>query len=137
VLELGLVLLFLAAVTATLYGGVVPEYRTAAGDQVADRTLAAASQQVQQAVPPNGSRVSATATVDLPATIRGRHYEVRVSNRTLVLDHPRPGVDARARLALPPSGVAVTGNWSSGRPARVVVEQVSGGLAVRLAEGSP
>ncbi|MEF8774092.1 MAG: hypothetical protein V5A37_05180, partial [Halobacteriales archaeon] len=97
VLELGLVLLFVAAITTTLYGGAVPGYRTTAGDAVADRTLAAASQRIQQAVPPAGDRVRATATVDLPATIRGQAYAVVVRNRTLVLEHPHPGVAARAR----------------------------------------
>lgn len=137
VLEVGLVLLFVAGVTASLYGGVVPSYRTASGNAVAERALAAGAQEVQQAVPPNGSRVRATVTVDLPATIRGRHYDVVVRNRTLVLDHPHPDVAATARLALPPSVVAVSGRWRSGQPARVVVQSVSGGLAVRLVEGQP
>lgn len=137
VLEVGLILLFVAGITATLFGSVVPGYRTAAGDAVAERALAAASQEVQQAVPPNGSHVRATASVDLPATIRGRAYEVVVRNRTLVLDHPHPGVNATARPALPPAVVNVSGSWSSDRPARVVVESTPRGLAVRLTEGSP
>lgn len=135
VLEVGLVVLFVGAVTAALYGGVVPDYRTAAGDEVADRVVASGSQQVQAAVPPNRSNVRSVTEVDVPETVRGRAYEVVVRNRTLVLDHPDPDVSARARLALPDSVVQVSGSWSSHERAWVVVERVPGGLAVRLEGG--
>lgn len=134
-LEVGLVMLYLGVVAAALYGGAVPGYRSAAGDAVAERTLAAASQDVQQAIPPNGSHVEATAQVELTDTIRNRPYAVRVDGRDLVLDHPHPAVTARARVALPPSVVAVSGNWSSTTPARVVVVGTPRGLVVRLEEG--
>lgn len=135
--EIGLVVLYVGVVAATLYGGAVPGYRSAAGDAVAERTLAAASQDVQRAVPPNGSHVAATARVELTDTIRNRPYAVRVDGRELVLDHPHPEVTARARLALPPSVESVSGNWSSTAPAWVVVEGTSRGLVVRLEEGHP
>lgn len=135
VLEVGLVMLFVGALTAALYGGVVPDYRTTAGDEVAERVVASGSQQVQAAVPPNRSNVRSVAEVDLPETIRGRGYEVVVRNRTLVLEHPDPTVSAQSRLALPDSVVEVSGSWSSHERAWVVVESVPGGLAVRLEGG--
>ncbi|PSP77036.1 hypothetical protein BRC81_11865 [Halobacteriales archaeon QS_1_68_20] len=135
VLEVGLVMLFVGAVTAALYGGVVPDYRTAAGDEVADRVVASGSQQVQAAVPPNSTDVRSVTAVDVPETIRGETYDVVVRNRTLVLDHPDPGVSAESRLALPDSVVNVSGSWSSNERAWVVVESVPGGLAVRLEGG--
>lgn len=135
VLEVGLVMLFVGALTTTLYGGVVPDYRTAAGDEVADRVAAAASQQVEAAIPPNRSRVRSVTAVDLPETIRGEYYEVVVRNRTLVLDHPHPDVTASARLSLPDAVVDVSGSWSSNERAWVVVESVPDGLAVRLEGG--
>ena len=49
-------------------------------------------QRVQQAVPPNGSHVEASARVALPDAIRGRAYAVRADGRQLVLDHPDPDI---------------------------------------------
>lgn len=136
-LEVTLVVLFVGLASTALYGGVVPSYRSAAGGEVAERTLATASQRVQQAVPPNGTHVQASARVRLPDTIRGRPYEVRVDGRRLVLDHPYPSVEASVRLALPGSVVSVSGEWSSGVPARVVVHGTDSGLVVELVEGRP
>ena len=135
VLEIALVVLYVGLLSTALYAGAVPGYRSVAGDAVAERTLATASQRVQQAVPPNGSHVEATVRVDLPDAIRGRAYDVEVEGRRLVLDHPNPDVRAASRLALPESVVEVTGTWSSTRPARVVVRGTSRGLVVRLEEG--
>lgn len=132
-LEVGVVLLYVGLVSTALYGGVVPGYEAAAGDGVAERTLATATQRVQQAVPPNGTHVQARAAVELPDTIDGRAYELRAEGRRLVLDHP--GQDADARLALPDSVVEVSGSWSSTAPAVVSVEGTERGLVVRLEEG--
>lgn len=134
-LETGLVVLYLGLVTTALFGGAVPEYRTAAADDVADRTLATATQRVQQTVPPNATEVRARTRVDLPDTVRGQSYEVRVEGRQLVLDHPDPDVGARARLALPAPVVDVSGRWTSTEPAVVDVRGRPDGVAVRLRRG--
>lgn len=131
-LEVGLVLLFVGAVTLSLYGGVVPTYQTAAGEEVAERTLSTAAQRIQQAVPPNATEVRAETRVALPDTIRGRVYEVTVDGRSLVISHPNPEIEVTARLALPSSVVSVSGTWVSDRPTVVVVEETSRGLVVRL-----
>lgn len=135
VLELGLVVVYVGLLATALFGGVVPDYRTATGDAVAERTAAAAAQRVQQAVPPRGRAVRARVRVRIPATIRGSGYDVAVRNRTLVVDHPHPAVVAEARMALPPAVVSVDGRWRSTRPAVVAVRSVPGGLAVRLRPG--
>lgn len=134
-LEVTLVVLYIGLLSTALYGGVVPDYRSTAGDAVAERTLATAGQRVQQAVPPAGAHVRSTARVDLPGTIRGRHYRVRVRGRRLVLEHPSPDVAATTWLALPDAVVRVSGSWSSDVPARVVVRGTDSGMAVRLVEG--
>lgn len=136
-LEVALVVLFVGLASTALYGGTVPGYRSTAGDAVAERTLAGAAQRVQQAVPPEGSQVEADARVDLPSSIAGRHYEVRVVGRRLVLDHPAPAIDESVRLALPEGVVAVSGGWTSGAPARVAVRATDRGLVVELREGRP
>lgn len=135
-LEAGLVVLYVGLLTTALYGNAVPDYRTTAGDSVAERALSGASHRVQQAVPPNATRVDARMRVDLPDTIRGRTYEVRAANGSLVLDHPHPGVGASRRLALPGSVGAVRGSWHSAEPAVVRVTTRNGTLVVTLAEGA-
>lgn len=135
-LEVGILSLYVGLIAVGLYAGAVPDYRSTAGDAVAERTLAAASQRVEQAVPPGGSSVSARARVTLPETIRGRRYEVRAVGRQLVLDHPHPRVRTRSDLALPPSVVDVSGSWSSDRPAVIAVRGTSRGLRVELERGA-
>lgn len=136
-LEVSIVVLYVGLVATTLYGGVVPGYQTVAGAEVAERTLGTASQRVQQAVPPNGTHVQATARVDLPVAIAGRSYEVRADGRRLVLHHPDREVATSSPLALPESVVDVSGHWSSGAPAYVLVRGSPDGLVVRLEEGRP
>lgn len=131
-LAIGLVTLFVSLVSVALYGGVVPEFRAAAGDELAERTLATAAERVQQGVPPNATHVDARTRVRLPDTIQGDAYRVRTDNRTLVLDHPDPDVGGRARLALPPSVDHVEGTWESGGQAVVHVTNEGAGLVVRL-----
>jgi len=132
VLEIGLVVLFVGLLTTTLYGGVVPGYRTEAGDRVGERALAAAAERVGDAVPSTARSARATVRVDLPDTLRGSAYAVRVDGRTLVLDHPHPGIGARARLALPPRVVRVEGSWRSDRPAAVSARTTAAGVVVEL-----
>jgi len=137
--EASVVVLYVALLSATLYGGVVPEYRTAAGAEVGERVLAESAQRVQQAVPTDARGVEVRRRVTLPDTIRGRRYAIRVAGRELVLDHPDDGVGGRVALALPPTVDAVSGDWSSAERAVVVVQSTGDGdgLAVRLESVDP
>jgi len=135
VLEVGLVLLYVALLTTALYGGAVPEYRTDAGQSLADRTLAVAAERIQQAVPPDATRASVRHEVSLPGTIRERQYALRVEEGWLVLDHPHPEVGGRVRLALPGTVTDVGGSWRSDRPAVVRVTDTPDGTVVRLEAG--
>ncbi|MFD1644398.1 DUF7266 family protein [Haloarchaeobius litoreus] len=135
-LEIGVVVLYIGLLSTTLYGGVVPDFRSAAGDEVADRTLAGATQEVEDAVPPGtATAVDVHRRVELPRTIRGEPYHVRVVGRTLVLDHPDPNIGVETTLAFPTTVVRVEGSWSSTAEAFVVVERTDAGLVVRLARG--
>lgn len=136
-LEAGVVVLYIGLLTATLYGGAVPEYRSAAGDAVGDRALATAAERVQQSVPPAARSVAARTRVDLPDTIRGDPYRVRADGRALVLDHPHPAVDGRAPLALPDRVVRVEGEWTSTERTVVRVDggDAPGTVVVRLESG--
>ncbi|WP_435126950.1 DUF7266 family protein [Halobaculum sp. D14] len=132
-LELGVVLLFIGAVSASLVGGVAPEYRAAAGDEAAGRVVAAAATHVEAAVPVpvDASAVSVERRVDLPPTIAGAAYRVVADGGRLTLSHPNPGVAASTPLALP-DRVVVDGTWESGAETVVTVESSANRLRVRL-----
>lgn len=130
VLEIALVLLYVGSVTAALYGGVVPGYRTAAGTEVGERALATSADRVEAAAVP-GRNVSVRARVDLPARIRNEPYVVRAGDGVLVLDHPHPDIGGRVPLVLP-DDVAVQGAWHSARPANINVTKNATGTLVEL-----
>lgn len=134
-LEAGLVVLYVGLLTTTLFGGYVPDYRSAAGDELADRTLATASHQVRAAVPPAARAAQVHARVDLPDTIKGSSYRIRADGRSLVLDHPDPGVGGRTQLALPDRVDDLGGTWHSQQPAAVQVGGTGGDLSVHLVAG--
>lgn len=134
-LELGLAALFVSGLLATLYGGVVPDYRTAAGGQTADRVAAGVAERIERAVPPAARRVSVTRRVPVPATIRGRAYRVVGDGTTVRLDHPHPAIDGETRLAVPDRVLGVRGAWDSGAGTRVRVRTTDSGVRIRLVEG--
>ncbi|WP_049913364.1 DUF7266 family protein [Haloferax prahovense] len=135
-LEAAIAVLFIGLLTTVLLGGVVPDHRAAVGHELADRTLATATDRVETtAVVPESAVVgSRRADVDLPRTIRGSSYRVvYVPNATfgggsnatapaLVLDHPNDAFDRQVPVTLPES-VTVSGAWDSGNDCvvRVVV----------------
>ncbi|WP_435064637.1 DUF7266 family protein [Halobaculum sp. EA56] len=131
-LEVGLMVLFVAGLWAALFGGVVPDYRDAAGDRVAERTLAGAATDVERTVPPPAATVRVERRVPLPATIRGAGYRIVADGGTLRLVHPDPAVEASVRLALPDRATAVTGTWRSGARTVVVVTGGDGTVTVEL-----
>ena len=133
-LEVGVVVLFVGVMTTALYGGVVPEYRDAVGDEVADRTVAAAAERVENAVPPPARQLRVVHRIDLPSSIRGAGYRIVMDGESLVVDHPAPDIAARTRLALPARVENLSGAWESGEDAVVVVTGDDDGLAIRLTD---
>jgi hypothetical protein len=115
--------LYVAGTTTLLLGGVVPEYRTAAGEELSGRVLADAAGSVERAVPDSDAAVDGRLRTDLPATIRDAGYALALQNGTLALDHPENRLDARTNLSLPPSVHTVDSRWESGE---VLVVRVSG-----------
>jgi len=131
-LGLGLVVLYIGVMTTALYGGAVPASQTAVGAELGERTLAEATARIEQAVPPAATRVSATVRVDLPPTIDGAAYEIRVEDASLVLDHPDPQIDGQTRPVLPDRVDSITGQWRSGQETVVTVTGVDGDVDVKL-----
>ncbi|MFB6268666.1 MAG: hypothetical protein ABEH83_01895 [Halobacterium sp.] len=142
-LEAGIVVLFVALLTSTLYGGVVPDARTAAGGEVGERTLQHAAASVEAAVPATaqsglaGNGTLVERRVSLPETIRGGTYRITAVDGDLVLVHDNRRVGGRTPLVLPDSVRAVRGNWTDGDVVVRVTGHPDGGLVVELAEGSP
>lgn len=120
-LEIGIGVMVVALLASTLYGGVVPTYRTVAGDELGDRALARAAATAEGAVPPAGVTVAATASASLPPTIRGATYEIHATNGTLTLRHPHPGVRGSVELSVPDRVGRIQGTWRSTDPFRVAV----------------
>lgn len=135
-LELGLVTLYVTLVTTTLLAGTVPQAETETGDAIAERTVAAAAERIEQAIPPTATAVTVRERVSLPATIRGTAYDLRVDGERLVLVHPDPGIAAEATLTLPDRVASIAGRWESGGETVVAVDRSSAGLVVRLREAA-
>jgi hypothetical protein len=137
-LELGVGVLFVALLTATFFGGIAPDYRAAVGTELGDRTLVAAAERTEAAVPPGDVLdVDRRVAVRLPETIHGDPYRIVAGRRgdvpTLTLVHPDDRVGGRLRLGVP-GDVAVGGAATSTSPSwiRVVGEN---GIRVTLGDG--
>jgi hypothetical protein len=129
-LEVAVLVVFVGVVSAALFGSVVPTYRTAAGDEVADRALVAVAGQVDAAAVVTDSVVERRVTVSMPRTIRGSAYVVRAVDEretpTLVLDHPHPGIGGSVALSVP-AGTPVSGALPSTADPTVVVSRAANG----------
>jgi len=134
-LEAAIVVLFIGTMTTALYGGVVPEYRAAAGDEVADRALVAAAGEIEGAVPPNARSVTAETRVTLPSAIRNANYRIVANGTTIRLEHPDDEIGGTHRLALPRYVRRVEGTWRSGAETTVLAETEDDGVVVRLVNG--
>ncbi|MDS0297902.1 hypothetical protein NDI76_04035 [Halogeometricum sp. S1BR25-6] len=140
-LELGVVVLFVAVLSASFYGGIVPEYRTTAAAEAGDRALVGGAERVERAVPERPGRIERRVAVSLPATLRGDPYRIRAASdpeanaTALVLDHPDVGVGGRVRLSFPTRGANVTGTWESASDSWVVVRGGSERVSVSLENG--
>lgn len=136
-LEVALLLLLAALLTTALFGGVLPTYRTAAGAELADRTLVQGATAVESATPADPGayeRFERTRRVSVPDRIRGEPYVVRTSAGRLELDHPRAGVGGSVRPLLP-ANTTLAGSWRSDRQTRLRVRLTDDGTTVTLVGG--
>lgn len=131
-LAIGLAVLYVAGITTVLAGGVVPDYRTQAGDEVGERVLATAAASVERAPPAVDGTVRTRTTVDLPETIRGATYTIVVSNRTMTLVHPQQGIHVETTISLPANVTVVEGRWHSGGQLVVEVTGSHGDRTLRI-----
>jgi len=134
-LAAGIALLYVAGMGAVLFGGVVPDYRTASGAEVGERVLATAAGNVEAAVPAVDGTVDSETTVELPATIHSSGYRLVLSNRTLELVHPESGIDGKARLSLPKNVTALDGTYHSGDDLVIRIEGPATNRTLSIEEG--
>ncbi|MXR50713.1 hypothetical protein GRX03_03705 [Halovenus sp. WSH3] len=120
-LVIGIVLLYVGGMTTLLLGGVVPEYRSTAGAELGDRVLATAGGAIEQSVSEVNGTVRTNRSVDLPSTIRGRHYELELAGTRLRLRHPDPAIEGELSLALPPTMSTTNATWRSGTDLQIRV----------------
>lgn len=130
-LEAGIVVVYVSMLVGVLYGGVVPAYQGAAGDELGERVLAEAVLEVQTAVPADPNSET-TVRHRLPRTVAGEPYRIVATNRSLRLVHDDPAVGGTVPLVLPDDVSRVEGEWSSGAVAVVRVERTASGRVVRL-----
>ena len=137
-LELGIGVLFVALLTAMFFGSVAPDYRAAVGAELGDRTVAAAADRVETAVPDTEyRRVDRHVTVRLPETIRGDPYRIVAADDppSVRLAHPDRAVGSRLRLDVPGS-LTIRGSWRSTSPSQVVVASTGDNVSVRLTDAT-
>lgn len=135
-LEAAIVVLYVSLLIATLYGGAIPEYESAAGAELGERVLAESVLEVRAAVPASGAG-TATVAHDIPRTIDDEPYRIVAANDSLQLVHEDRSIGGRLPLALPADVQRVEGEWLSTAEQAIVVERTPGGRVVRLVEGSP
>jgi hypothetical protein len=138
-LEIAVLVVFVGLVSASLFGSVVPAYRTAAGAEVGDRVLTAAAGQIETAANAPPDVVERRVTISLPRTVRGTSYEIQVEDESgtlvLVLDHPNAAIGGRTALAVPPRVTTMRGELRSAAdpaPVAVVTGRANGTVVVTL-----
>jgi len=148
-LELGVGVLFVALLTTTLFGGLAPDYRDAVGAELGERTLVAAAERTEAAVPDGdvidhadsvgveGTRFERRVSLRLPTSIRDDPYRIAADSTAdgsaVALVHPDPRIGGRVRLAIPDS-LTVSGSVSSESLSWIHVTATGDHLAVRLAD---
>lgn len=113
-LAIGIVLLYIGGMTTLLYGSVLPGYQAATGEELADRSLAAAAGEIEQSVPEARGEVNRTRRVRLPDRIREERYRLELSGERLRLAHPDRETTSATSLSLPPGTVVRESTWQSG-----------------------
>ncbi len=134
-LTVGLVTLYVLGTALLIYGGVIPEYRTAAGVELSDRVLVETAGTLQTsttALNPETSHGTVMREVTLPSTINGATYRIRAVDSQLVLEHPQPAISSTQPLVLPTYVETISGSWNSTDPTVIQIHQVAETGRVRI-----
>lgn len=120
-LVIGIALLYIGGMTTLLFGGVVPDYQRAAGEELAERTAATAAGEIENTVIDVNGTVERTRIVELPRRIDDEQYDLKLRGRVLVLDHPDSDIEVEIHLSVPPELTVVESSWRSGNDLEIRV----------------
>lgn len=136
-LALGLTVLYIAGMMTVLFGGVVSDYETRTGSELAERVLATAAGEIEQAPSSVGGTVETQTTIELPGTIANSGYTLVLWNRSdrLVLEHPDPDIEAETSLSLPPNVTAENVTVESGQSLTITVRGPTTDRRLTIKEG--
>ncbi len=136
----GLVLVYLCATGAVLYGGVIPSYQTAVGDTIGDRVLVVGTAEIQKAMSDPAAGTPLTKRTEtrltLPDQIHGDPYRIEIADNHLQLVHPHPAIGGSHPLVQPSQTGEIEGYWISTRPAVIAVTMKKGQYQVTLRPGT-
>lgn len=135
-LAAGIVVLYVGAMTTLFVGGVVPDYRAATGQEVAERTHAAVLAEIDSSIPETGASAAVRTRVEVPATIRASGYDIVLESGDLVLDHPDDSIGVRTSVWTPAGTTIADGRVDSGATLVIVVEGDHGNRTVSIGEVS-
>lgn len=130
----GIVLLFVSGMTTVLVGGIVPEYRASAGEELGERVVARVANAVDASLPAVDGRVTVETHLSVPSTLAGTAYRLALRNGSVTLVHPNPAIGATGALALPAGYRPAESTVESGPPLRVRVSGPAGNRTVALQE---
>lgn len=103
-LELAIGILFIAVVTALLFGVTVSEYQAAVGEELAERTLDRLATQITAAIPADSVRLNRQVRVQIPARIHSQQYQITAisteQGAILALTHPSDRIAAQRVVAV-------------------------------------
>lgn len=131
-LAIGIVLLYIGGMTTLLYGSVVPGYQAATGEELADRTLATAADEIEGSVPEATGEVNRTRRISLPDRIRDERYRLELSGERLRLEHPDREHSPESILSVPPDTTVADSSWKSGSKLEIRVTGPAANRTLRI-----
>lgn len=135
-LAAGIVVLYLAGSVTVLGGSVVPETRTAAAQELAERVLGDAVVRLERALQPGPGQLDGRIRLPTPATIGGDGYRLVLHNETLSIQHPDPRLSIEAGLAVPAGVRTAASAVDSGASVLITVEGAAGNRTVGVVEAA-
>jgi len=119
VIEIGIVVTYLLAIGAVLYGAAIPTYQDAASESLADQVLSDSVRAVNDATADASSQGTTRESehtlrrVELPETIDGQPYRVYVDGAMLRIEHPDPAIESAVPLPVAGTVDRIEGSWTS------------------------
>lgn len=132
-----IVVLYIGAMTTLFVGGIVPDYRGATGQEIAERTHATVLAEIETTIPETEARTTAQTRLEVPATIRATGYDLVLDGGELRLEHPADSIGVRSRVWTPDDVTIADSRVDSGADLLIVLEGAGGDRTLTLREVDP